>query len=155
MTVLKAEENRKPVALAEVPPIVVQAILDVEDSAFYEHNGFDVRSTARAFLTNAGAGSIRQGGSTITQQLVKKTLQGVEVTVRIERDLEELTAGATRVMRVGDALTVVLSADTDIDAWIARAHGVGAKIISVSPRHETLEDLFLREVASADARAAS
>ena len=88
-------------------------------------------------------------------QLVKKTLQGVEVTVRIERDLEELTAGATRVMRVGDALTVVLSADTDIDAWIARAHGVGAKIISVSPRHETLEDLFLREVASADARAAS
>jgi hypothetical protein len=52
-------------------------------------------------------------------------------------------------------LTYVLSAGTDVDAWIDGAHAVGAKIVSVSPRHETLEDLFLREVASADARASS
>ena len=35
-------------------------------------------------------------------------------------------------------------AEADVDAWIDRAHGAGAKIVSVSPRHETLEDLFLR-----------
>ena len=74
LTLLKAEENRKPMALDAVPPVVVQAILDVEDESFYEHDGFDLKSTARAVFTNADAGSIRQGGSTITQQLVKQTL---------------------------------------------------------------------------------
>ncbi len=74
LTLLKAEENRKPVALAAVPPIVKDAVLDVEDATFYEHAGFDLKSTARALLSNANAGTIRQGGSTITQQLVKKTL---------------------------------------------------------------------------------
>ena len=85
-------------------------------------------------------------------ELVKKTLQGTEITVRCEKP-DELKA--ERVLRVGDMLTYVLAAETDVDAWIDRAHAAGAKIISVSPRHETLEDLFLREVASADARAAS
>ncbi|MDQ3301344.1 MAG: ABC transporter ATP-binding protein [Myxococcota bacterium] len=85
-------------------------------------------------------------------ELVQKTLRGVEVTVRLAADVAtaELETGAERVRRVGTELAVVLPADTDVDAWIARAHTAGAKIISVSPRHETLEDLFLREVANAD-----
>ena len=86
-------------------------------------------------------------------ELVKRTLQGTEISVRLDKDIEELVANTTRALRVGDTLTVVLANDVDIDAWIDRAHGAGAKIISVSPRHETLEDLFLREVASANARA--
>ncbi|MDQ3333839.1 MAG: ABC transporter ATP-binding protein [Myxococcota bacterium] len=85
-------------------------------------------------------------------ELVKKTLQATEITVRCDKP-DELQA--ERVLRVGDVLTYVLSAETDVDEWIARAHTAGAKIVSVSPRHETLEDLFLREVASADARASS
>lgn len=87
-------------------------------------------------------------------ELVKKTLQGTEIAVRVEKD-DGLVDGATRTLRAGDTLTVVLPADADVDAWIMRAHAAGAKILSVSPRHETLEDLFLREVAIADARAAS
>ncbi len=85
-------------------------------------------------------------------ELVQKTLRGVEVTVRLAADAAtaELEAGAERVRRVGTELAIVLPADADVDAWIARAHTAGAKIISVSPRHETLEDLFLREVANAD-----
>jgi ABC-2 type transport system ATP-binding protein len=85
-------------------------------------------------------------------ELVKKTLLGTEVTVRSPegKDLDgELTANATRVLRAGDAVTVVLPSEIDVDAWIDRAHVAGAKIIAVSPRHETLEDLFLREVAKA------
>ena len=85
-------------------------------------------------------------------ELVKKTLQGTEITVRCDKP-DELEA--ERVLKVGDMLTYVLAAETDVDKWIDDAHAAGAKIISVSPRHETLEDLFLREVASADARAAS
>src|SRR3712207_7191676 len=41
---------------------------------FYEHSGLDVWGTARALVTNVAAGSVRQGGSTLTQQLVKPTL---------------------------------------------------------------------------------
>jgi ABC-2 type transport system ATP-binding protein len=85
-------------------------------------------------------------------ELVKKTLQGTEITVRCDTP-DALKA--ERVLKVGDTLTYVLSAETDVDKWIDDAHAAGAKIVSVSPRHETLEDLFLREVASADARAAS
>src|SRR3712207_8200549 len=41
---------------------------------FYEHSGLDVWGTARALVTNVAAGSVRQGGATLTQQLVKQTL---------------------------------------------------------------------------------
>jgi ABC-2 type transport system ATP-binding protein len=57
-----------------------------------------------------------------------------------------LTRGATRVRRLGDELSLVLAADADVDAWITRAHAAGAKIVQIAPRHETLEDLFLRRV---------
>ena len=52
--------------------------------------------------------------------------------------------------RVGDEVSLQLPASADVDAWLVAAHGVGAKILQVSPRHETLEDLFLREIAAAD-----
>jgi ABC-2 type transport system ATP-binding protein len=89
------------------------------------------------------------------QELVARTLLGIDIMVRLADDakLDELTAGATHVRRTGDELSLTLAATDDVDAWIARAHTAGAKILSVSPRHETLEDLFLREVASADASA--
>ena len=69
-----AEENREEVALDDIPDEVVQAILAVEDEDFYSHNGFNLRSTIRALFENVSAGGIEQGGSTITQQLVKLSL---------------------------------------------------------------------------------
>ncbi|MEO8698661.1 MAG: ABC transporter ATP-binding protein [Kofleriaceae bacterium] len=85
-------------------------------------------------------------------ELVQKTIQGVEVAVRIPAatNIDGLVAGGDRVRRNGDDLLLVLPATADVDAWIDRAHAAGAKVVSVSPRHETLEDLFLREVANAD-----
>jgi ABC-2 type transport system ATP-binding protein len=83
-------------------------------------------------------------------ELVSRSLRGVEVTVRISDPVDDLTAGASRVRRQGDELSLVLAADTDVDAWLARAHAAGAKVLSIAPRHETLEDLFMRQVANAD-----
>jgi len=90
-------------------------------------------------------------------ELVSRTLQGVDITVRLAPATEGgeggergLTEGATRVRRVGDELSLTLAADADVDAWIARAHAAGARVIEVAPRHETLEDLFLRQVAGAE-----
>src|SRR5438477_8364741 len=74
LAVLHAEENRLPVKLDDVPPQVVKAVIDIEDDRFYEHGGVDLRSLGRALATNISAGGVRQGGSTITQQLVKNSL---------------------------------------------------------------------------------
>ena len=89
-------------------------------------------------------------------ELVQQTRLGTDIVVRIggEADVAELTAGAEGVRRMGEELSLTLPADTDIDAWLGRAHSAGAKIVQVVPRHETLEDLFLRRVASAEEKSA-
>jgi len=68
-------ENRRIVALDRMPPHVPAAFLSSEDHRFYEHKGFDLLGIARAAWTNFRAdGNIKQGGSTITQELIKNTL---------------------------------------------------------------------------------
>ncbi len=62
---------RQPVRLADLPEYVWRAVLAIEDHRFFEHQGVDARAIARALLRNALAGKVTQGGSTITQQLVK------------------------------------------------------------------------------------
>ena len=68
------DENRDIVRLEQVPEIARQAVLAIEDDAFYEHGGVNVPSVFRAMIANAAAGRITQGGSTITQQLVKNAI---------------------------------------------------------------------------------
>ena len=69
-----AAENRQEVRLRRIPRTVRRTILAVEDEDFFQHNGFNLRATARALFENVSAGGIAQGGSTITQQLVKLSL---------------------------------------------------------------------------------
>ena len=74
LTLLTETENREPITLDEVPQEVIDSILAIEDSDFYEHNGLNPRATFRALVENVNAGGIAQGGSTITQQLVKNAI---------------------------------------------------------------------------------
>lgn len=71
---LQEEENRAPVAIDDLPQHVIDAVLSVEDANFFDHTGINVRATVRALLSNVESGEIAQGGSTITQQLVKQSL---------------------------------------------------------------------------------
>jgi penicillin-binding protein 1B len=64
-------EQRELVRVGDVPPHLIDAILAVEDQRFLSHRGVDVRRIGGALLANLRAGGIRQGGSTLTQQLVK------------------------------------------------------------------------------------
>jgi ABC-2 type transport system ATP-binding protein len=84
-------------------------------------------------------------------ELVKKTILGTDVMIRIPEaaDVTALTEGGDRVRRHGDELLLTLPATADVDDWIARAHAAGGKIVQITPRHETLEDLFLRRVEAA------
>ncbi len=64
-----ALKDLRHVKLENVPQHLIQALIATEDNRFREHNGFDLRGIARAFVANLKAGGISQGGSTITQQL--------------------------------------------------------------------------------------
>lgn len=72
--------QRKALSYKEIPPVLVHAILAIEDHRFFQHSGLDVFGVARALLRNAGDERIGQGGSTITQQLVKNTYLSPERT---------------------------------------------------------------------------
>jgi penicillin-binding protein 1A len=67
-------ENREPFTIDKVPVEVRNAVLAVEDESFYRHKGVNAKSLLRAMLANVSAGEVTQGGSTITQQLVKNAL---------------------------------------------------------------------------------
>src|SRR2546428_2740132 len=60
------------IPLEDFPDNLIKATLATEDRRFYDHFGIDFPGTARALVTNAQAGGVRQGGSSITQQLAKK-----------------------------------------------------------------------------------
>jgi penicillin-binding protein 1B len=75
-------EQRELVRLQEVPRHLVDAIVSVEDQRFESHHGIDPRRIAGAMLANLRAGRVAQGGSTLTQQLVKNFFLTPERTVR-------------------------------------------------------------------------
>jgi penicillin-binding protein 1A len=83
-----AEENRRSVALDEIPLILRDAVVAIEDERFYRHNGIDVRAVARAVRENTEEGGVAQGGSTITQQYVKQELLDDDSRT-VERKLRE------------------------------------------------------------------
>ncbi|MDP2637314.1 MAG: transglycosylase domain-containing protein [bacterium] len=83
-----AEERRDPISLQEVPLHTRNAIIAVEDASFYSHIGIDPRGIARAILTNLKFRSPSQGGSTISQQLIRSSFLSQEKT--LERKVREI-----------------------------------------------------------------
>jgi penicillin-binding protein 4 len=81
-------EWRQPLALNKMPTIAKELFLLSEDEHFYSHIGFDVSAIARAIVSNSNANAVQQGGSTITQQLVRMRYLSEEKTY--ERKLMEL-----------------------------------------------------------------
>lgn len=72
---------RIPITFSQVPQNVLDAVLDVEDHTYYQHGAIDLKSIARALSADVSGGQILEGGSTITQQLVKNTVLTPQRTI--------------------------------------------------------------------------
>jgi penicillin-binding protein 1A len=79
---IPAERNREPVTAEDMSLWIRKATIAIEDRRFFEHNGIDIEGTARAAVANIRAGEIVEGGSTITQQLVRNLYISREQTVQ-------------------------------------------------------------------------
>ena len=86
ITDYKGTEDRIMVSIDEIPEMLQNAFIAVEDARFYEHNGVDVKRIVGALVANFTSGST-QGGSTITQQLIKQTVLSSEQSYK--RKLQE------------------------------------------------------------------
>jgi len=94
-------EKRRAIRVVDVPPILVRAILVTEDSRFFDHHGVDLQGIARALVTNLRSGRVRQGGSTLTQQLMKNFFLTSDRTVsRKVREIAMAVVAETRYSKM-------------------------------------------------------
>ena len=91
--VLKDEQDRIVVPLSKISPTIQQAVIAAEDARFYEHKGVDDRGIVRAAVTNLLSGEVSQGGSTITQQLVRNSYPDLK-DISIVRKIKEAALAA-------------------------------------------------------------
>ena len=112
-------DNRVPVASNRIAGVMKQAMVDIEDSRFYEHHGIDVQGTLRALVRNVTSGGVRQGGSTITQQLVKQTLLQTAPTAAARQAATAETVGRKlREARLALALEDAYSKDEILTRYL-------------------------------------
>src|SRR5699024_9508921 len=92
-TLSNSDSNKITTPLAEIPENLQNAFIAIEDERFYTHNGIDLYGTMRAALLGIKNKSASQGGSTLTQQVIKNNVLGIQsekTTIeRIERIIKE------------------------------------------------------------------
>jgi penicillin-binding protein 1A len=128
-------------SLSEIPDTVQKATIAAEDRRFHEHHGVDERGIIRAFLGNLGASGRPQGGSSITQQVVKNLLVGEDVSY--ERKIRE--------MIVASRLEATLTKDEILELYLNTAYlGRGSWGVEMAARNyfgKSAKDLTLAEAA--------
>ena len=82
ITSFHSEQNRTSVPFRDIPKVVRDAVIAIEDRRFYEHRGVDLKALVRALYVDARSGRILQGGSTITEQYIKNRYLGSERTLK-------------------------------------------------------------------------
>src|SRR3712207_5582322 len=113
------DENRTPVQHDQIADVMKQAMVAIEDARFYEHHGLDVQGTVRALVTNLAAGGVQEGGSTLTQQLVKQTLLQTADTPEERSSATEQTLGRKlREARLAMALEDVYSKEEVLTRYL-------------------------------------
>ncbi len=138
-----------PIGRKEVRDLILE-LRDAGKTVFFSsHILTDVEAISDRVAIVA-RGKIQALGS--PHELLRQTVLGIDVTLHLpdgEIDVDGLTQGATNVRRAGQDLVFTVAGD--VDALLARGRELGATVVSVMPRHETLEDLFMRRIAEEEA----
>ena len=131
------DENRVNISLSQVARIMVKAIVAIEDYRFYEHGALDPKGTIRALVTNQANNGVVQGGSTITQQLVKLTLLSqAETKAEKEAATAKTFARKLRELRYAIALEKHYSKDWILERYLNTAYfGDGAYGVQAAAQH--------------------
>lgn len=146
------EENRQDIPLSKIAPVMQDALLSIEDARFYEHGALDLKGTLRALVNNASEGQT-QGGSSITQQLVKLTLVS-QATTKKQRmaAIEKSTARKIRELKLAIAYEEKHSKKEILERYLNLAYfGDSAYGISAASFHyfsRSPEDLNARQAAT-------
>ena len=146
------DENRVNVRLDQVSRIMVKAILAIEDYRFYQHGALDMRGTLRALITNQASDGVVQGGSSITQQMVKLTLISQARTKdELRAATDDTYARKIRELRYAIAFEEKFSKDWILERYLNIAYfGDGAYGIQAAAQHyfdKNASALTLREAA--------
>ncbi|MDJ0718504.1 MAG: penicillin-binding protein 1A [Prochloraceae cyanobacterium] len=138
---LHGEENREIVKLSDVSPELKRAVLAIEDSHFYQHQGINLYSMGRAFVSNWKHGEVVEGASTITMQLVKNLLLSPERVY--SRKLSEVVLAIR--------LEQVLPKDTVFEMYLNNIYwghnNYGVKTAAETYFNKSPEDINLAEAA--------
>jgi membrane peptidoglycan carboxypeptidase len=134
---LRGEQDRQIVSLSQVPTVMRQAIIDIEDDRFYQHTGLDYKGLIRAYLHNQESGGATQGGSTLTQQYVKNVLlQAASTPAERKAATEQTVRRKLREARYALYLEQNLPKDTILERYLNIAYfGDGAYGIETAARH--------------------
>ncbi len=146
------DENRVNVSLDQVSRRMRAAIVAIEDYRFYEHGAMDLKGTLRALVTNQASNEVVQGGSSITQQMVKLTLvQQAETDEERQAATDDTYARKLRELRYAIAVEENYSKDWILERYLNLAYfGDGAYGIQAAARHyfgKNAKKLNLRESA--------
>ncbi len=124
-----------------LPPRLIEALLAIEDTLFFEHSGINLDAIARAMLKNLSRGRMLEGGSTITQQLIKN------IALSPERTLDRKIKEALLAMRIEQ----VLNKEEILERYLNRAyfgHGYyGVRTAALGYFKKNLDNLTLKESA--------
>ncbi len=138
---LHDEANREVVNMEDISPHLKRAVLAIEDSYFYSHNGINPSSVGRALLANVQAGSTVEGGSTITMQLVKNLF------LTPERSISRKVAEAVLALR----LEQIFSKDEILEMYLNQVYwghnNYGVETAAQSYFNKSAKDLTLPEAA--------
>ncbi len=146
------DENRLYVPLDKIDPKMQQAIIAIEDDRFYEHGALDVQGTLRALFVNQASSGVVQGGSSITQQLVKLTLlENARSAAARAQATERSYARKLEELRYAVWVEDHLTKDQILEHYLNAAYfGDGAYGVQAAAHHyfsTDAADLTLRQAA--------
>jgi penicillin-binding protein 1A len=164
---IPAERNREPVSRSQISPWMARATVAIEDRRFYAHGGVDAVGIARALYEDVSAGKVVQGGSTITQQLVrnlypvsrertiKRKLKEACLAVKLSRSWSKqriLTAYMNQVYYGNHAYGIEAAAQTYFSVPARRLSLPQAALLAGLPQAPSVFDPFRRPAIALDRR---